>query len=56
MQKIAFTHQFGSLGNQIHPSIKLLQLVVTARRVGDNFDTYFKLDNKCDTWKLQRTS
>jgi hypothetical protein len=36
---VVSTHQFGSLGDQIDPSVKLLQLVVTTRRVGDDLDT-----------------
>lgn len=36
---VVSTHQFGSLGDQIDPSVKLLQFVVAARRVGDDLDT-----------------
>lgn len=31
-------YQFGGLGNQVNPGIKLSQLVVASRRVGDDLD------------------
>lgn len=40
MRNERINYQFRSLGDEVYTGIKLLQLVVTSRRVGNDFDTF----------------